>query len=192
MLKKDKIKTKPGSHWPSETTVRFWLFSLSEGLKRVRSLKLQLFWTLAGLPPISSPPPTASFPGEHRWRSLMEVCRLFMLWPRGLAIRTRSLKLNFWLGGWEDDEEEMWWRKEIRGEEERNICQKSFSDQTLRSVLSLRPDTIYPADMPRKLQKKKIKARLLAKAANQNVQLWHLCLICWSLRLKGNLYILFI
>lgn len=88
---------------PSGAAVRVWLFSLSEGLKRVRSLKLQLFCTLAGLPPISSAPPATSLPGEQRWRSLIDICRLFMLWPRGLAIRTRSLKLSFWLQGgkWE-------------------------------------------------------------------------------------------
>lgn len=90
---------------PSGAAVRDWLFSLSEGLKRVRSLKLQLFCTLAGLPPISSAPPTTSLPGEQRWRSLIDICRLFMLWPRGLAIRTRSLKLSFWLRGGNEREE---------------------------------------------------------------------------------------
>lgn len=91
---------------PSGAALRVWLFSLSEGLKRVRSLKLQLFCTLAGLPPISSAPPTTSLPGEQRWRSLIDICRLFMLWPRGLAILTRSLKLSFWLQGgkWEGGE----------------------------------------------------------------------------------------
>lgn len=85
---------------PSGAAARVWLFSLSEGLKRVRSLKLQLFCTFAGLPPISSAPPATSLPGEQRWRSLIDICRLFMLWPRGLAIRTRSLKLSFWLQAW--------------------------------------------------------------------------------------------
>ncbi|TNN22476.1 hypothetical protein EYF80_067409 [Liparis tanakae] len=69
---------------PSGTAVRVWLLSLSDGRNRVRSLKLQLFWTLAGLPPISSPPPppppaATSVPGEERWRSLTDVWRLFML-----------------------------------------------------------------------------------------------------------------
>ncbi|KAK5908790.1 hypothetical protein CgunFtcFv8_016817 [Champsocephalus gunnari] len=50
-----KIDTQSRS--PSGTAVRVWLFSLSEGLNRVRSLKLQLFCTLAGLPPIRSAPP---------------------------------------------------------------------------------------------------------------------------------------
>ncbi len=72
-------------------TVRDWLLSLSDGRKRVRSLKLQLFWTLAGLLP-STP---TSVAGERR--SFTDICLLFMLWPRGLAMRTRSRKLNFWL-----------------------------------------------------------------------------------------------
>lgn len=71
---------------------RDWLLRRSEGLKRVRSLKLQLFWTLAGLVP-SVP---ASATGDRR--SLTDdVCLFLMLWPRGLANLTRSLKLNFWL-----------------------------------------------------------------------------------------------
>lgn len=101
---------------PSGTAVRVWLFSLSDGLNLVRSLKLQLFCTLAGLPLISSDPPTTSLPGEQRWRSLMDVCRLFMLWPRGLAIRTRSLKLNFWLqGGLKEKRERETGREGVEG-----------------------------------------------------------------------------
>ena len=54
---------------------RDWLLRRSEGLKRVRSLKLQLFWTLAGLEPSVAPP---SATGERR--SFMEdVCRFLML-----------------------------------------------------------------------------------------------------------------
>lgn len=111
-------------HSPSGTALRVWLFSLSDGLKRVRSLKLQLFCTLAGLPPISSPPPTASLPGEQRWRSLMDICRLFMLWPRGLAIRTRSLKLNFWLQIWRG-----------RKEREERRRRRPFKEERLMEVM---------------------------------------------------------
>lgn len=78
-------------HSPS-VVERDWLLSRSEGLKRVRSLKLQLFCTLVGL--VLSVPVSAT--GDRR--SFTEVvCLFLMLWPRGLAILTRSLKLNFWL-----------------------------------------------------------------------------------------------
>lgn len=70
---------------------RDWLLRRRDGLKRVRSLKLQLFCTLTGLEPSA----LISEPGERR--SVMDVCLLLMLWPRGLAILTRSLKLSFWL-----------------------------------------------------------------------------------------------
>ena len=79
------------SHSPS-VVERDWLLRRSEGLKRVRSLKLQLFCTLAGLVP-SVP---ASATGDRR-SFTEDVCLFLMLWPRGLAILTRSLKLNFWL-----------------------------------------------------------------------------------------------
>lgn len=72
---------------------RDWLLRRSDGLKRVRSLKLQLFWTLVGLVP--SVPPSAT--GERRSFMDAEVWRFLMLWPRGLASLTRSLKLSFWL-----------------------------------------------------------------------------------------------
>lgn len=68
---------------------RDWLFRRREGLNRVRSLKLQLFWTLAGL----DPSVLISAPGERL--SVTDVCLLLMLCPRGLAILTRSLKLSF-------------------------------------------------------------------------------------------------
>lgn len=71
---------------------RDWLLRRREGLKRVRSLKLQLFCTFAGLVP-SVP---ASATGERR-SFTDDVCLFLMLWPRGLASLTRSLKLNFWL-----------------------------------------------------------------------------------------------
>lgn len=122
---------------PSGTAVRVWLFSLSDGLKRVLSLKLQLFCTLAGLPPISSPPPTTSLPGEQRWRSFIDICRLFMLWPRGLAIRTRSLKLNFWLQVWRGRKERRRRQRERGGdggmgrEEER----RPFKEARLMEVM---------------------------------------------------------
>lgn len=77
-------------HLPSGI-VRDWLLSLSDGRKRVRSLKLQLFCTLAGLLPSVA----TSVTGERL--SFSDVCLLLMLWPRGLAMRTRSLKLSFWL-----------------------------------------------------------------------------------------------
>lgn len=80
---------------PSTTGLGCELFSRSDGLKRVRSLKLQLFWTLVGLPSVAM-----SALGDRR--SPTDDCLFFMLWPRGLAIRTRSLKLNFWL-----------WRREM-------------------------------------------------------------------------------
>jgi len=93
--------------WPIQKSlspsvvVRDWLLSLSDGRKRVRSLKLQLFWTFAGLLP-STP---TSVPGERL--SFTDICLLFTLWPRGLAIRTRSRKLNFWL---QERKEEGWKR----------------------------------------------------------------------------------
>lgn len=73
---------------PSTTGLGCELFSRSEGLKRVRSLKLQLFWTLVGLPSVAM-----SALGDRR--SPTEDCLFFILCPRGLAIRTRSLKLSF-------------------------------------------------------------------------------------------------
>lgn len=79
------------SHSPS-VVERDWLLRRSEGLKRVRSLKLQLFCTLAGLVP--SVPGSAT--GDRR-SFTDEACLFLMLWPRGLANLTRSLKLNFWL-----------------------------------------------------------------------------------------------
>lgn len=110
---------------PSGTVVRVWLFNLREGLNLVRSLKLQLFCTLAGLPLISSAPPTTSLPGEQRWRSLMDACRLFMLCPRGLAIRTRSLKLSFWLQRWKMG----MWKEERRVTQERGTgCRGNGGD----------------------------------------------------------------
>ena len=96
-----------GRDWLLPSVVeRDWLLRRSEGRKRVRSLKLQLFCTLAGLPPSAAAAGGGvSATGERR--SLTD-CRLLMLWPRGLAIRTRSLKLSFWLrgGGEEDDSDE--------------------------------------------------------------------------------------
>lgn len=68
---------------------RDWLLRRREGLNRVRSLKLQLFWTLVGL----DPSVLISAPGERL--SITDVCLLLMLCPRGLAILTRSLKLSF-------------------------------------------------------------------------------------------------
>lgn len=76
---------------PSVVVERDWLLRRREGLKRVRSLKLQLFCTLTGLEPSA----LISAPGERR--SVTDVCLLLTLWPRGLAILTRSLKLSFWL-----------------------------------------------------------------------------------------------
>lgn len=71
---------------------RDWLLRRSDGLKRVRSLKLQLFCTLAGLVPSV----LMSVTGDRR--SFTDtVCLFFKVWPRGLANLTRSLKLNFWL-----------------------------------------------------------------------------------------------
>lgn len=90
-------QTLPGSvimwqsHSPS-VVERDWLLRRSEGLKRVRSLKLQLFCTLAGLVP--SVPGSAT--GDRR-SFTDDACLFLMLWPRGLANLTRSLKLNFWL-----------------------------------------------------------------------------------------------
>ncbi len=93
--------------------VRDWLLSLSDGRKRVRSLKLQLFWTLAGLLP-STP---TSVAGERR--SFTDICLLFMLWPRGLAMRTRSRKLKL-LTAWEErrgtEEDGKWGRGQINME----------------------------------------------------------------------------
>lgn len=61
-----------------------------EGRKRVLSLKLQLFCTLVGLPSA-----VMSVLGDLL--SPIEACLLLILWPLGLAMRTRSLKLSFWL-----------------------------------------------------------------------------------------------
>lgn len=92
---------------------RDWLLRRSEGLKRVRSLKLQLFCTLTGLEPSA----LISAPGERR--SVTDVCLLLMLWPRGLAILTRSLKLSFWLRDKKTEryEEQGWectWLKDLK------------------------------------------------------------------------------
>ena len=75
---------------PSITGFGWELLRRSEGLKRVRSLKLQLFWTLVGLPSA-----VMSVLGDLL--SPTDACLLLMLWPLGLAMRTRSLKLSFWL-----------------------------------------------------------------------------------------------
>lgn len=57
---------------PSTTGLGCELFSRSEGLKRVRSLKLQLFWTLVGLPSVAM-----SALGDRR--SPTEDCLFFIL-----------------------------------------------------------------------------------------------------------------
>lgn len=75
---------------PSITGFGCELLRRSEGRKRVRSLKLQLFCTLVGLPSA-----VMSVLGDLL--SPTEACLLLMLWPLGLAMRTRSLKLSFWL-----------------------------------------------------------------------------------------------
>ena len=75
---------------PSTTGLGCELFRRREGRKRVRSLKLQLFCTLVGLPSA-----VMSVLGDRL--SPSDACLLLTLWPRGLAMRTRSLKLSFWL-----------------------------------------------------------------------------------------------
>lgn len=75
---------------PSTTGFGWELLRRREGRKRVRSLKLQLFCTLVGLPSA-----VMSVLGDLL--SPTEACLLLMLWPLGLAMRTRSLKLSFWL-----------------------------------------------------------------------------------------------
>jgi len=65
-------QTKHEKLLPSTTGLGCELFSRSEGLKRVRSLKLQLFWTLVGLPSVAM-----SALGDRR--SPTEDCRFFIL-----------------------------------------------------------------------------------------------------------------
>ena len=130
------------SHSPS-VVERDWLLRRREGLKRVRSLKLQLFCTLAGLVP-SAP---HSVTGDLR-SFTDDVCLFLMLWPRGLASLTRSLKLNFWLeserGMNSGTEGELEWR-----DERSKLCCGEWDDRKAKITcdeLSFRATTLIIQD----------------------------------------------